>query len=106
MIPQKTEQHEGLYLPLTTLFDRVVKGRLYGFFLHDEGVFATCANRASAVSARNRLCWLLGTSVQKRGGKEEEQIGMASTRVNGQFSISSCLILLASQMGREEKALE
>jgi hypothetical protein len=28
-------------------------------------------------------------------------LGIVSTRVNGQFSISSCLILLASQMGRE-----
>ncbi len=28
---------------------------------------------------------------------------MVSIRVNGQFSISSCLILPASQMGREEK---
>jgi hypothetical protein len=47
------------------------------------------------------LCWLLGTSVQKTGGKEWKKIGNVSTRVNGQFSISSCLILLASQMGRE-----
>lgn len=29
---------------------------------------------------------------------------MVSTRVNGRLSISSCLILLASQMGREENA--
>jgi hypothetical protein len=28
---------------------------------------------------------------------------MVSTRVNGQFSLSSCLKLLASQMGREDK---
>jgi hypothetical protein len=28
---------------------------------------------------------------------------MISIRVDGQFSISSCLILLASQMGREDK---
>jgi hypothetical protein len=49
------------------------------------------------------VCWLLGTSVQKTGGKEWKKIGIVSTRVNGQFSISSCLILLASQMGREDK---
>jgi hypothetical protein len=55
-------------------------------------------------SVENWLCWLLGTSVQKTDGKEWEQIGMVSTRVNGQLSISSCLILLASQMGREENA--
>ena len=29
---------------------------------------------------------------------------MVSIRVNGQFSVSSCLILLASQMGRADKA--
>src|SRR5258708_18141646 len=50
------------------------------------------------------LCVIaLGTSVQKTGGKEWKKIGIVSTRVNGQFSIASCLILLASQMGREDK---
>jgi len=51
-----------------------------------------------------QVYWPLGISVQKRGGKEEELIGMVSTRVNAQFSLSSCLKLLASQMGREDKA--
>jgi hypothetical protein len=56
-------------------------------------------------TAKIDLCWLLGTSVRKNRCKIEGEDRHGIKRVNELISISSCLVLLASHLGRGDKAL-